>query len=104
MVHVSIFRLYMVVLEYGLEELPEPLVWPNPFTNDINVSMKVPVSGTLDVRLYDALGRSVSSSTHPVDKGLLRLTLTEPAPSAPGAYFLEFRVDGHRFMTRLVKQ
>ncbi len=77
-------------------------VYPNPFENELVVSVKNPVDPSLQVQMYDELGQRVLNTTLSLTEADALFTLPI-MPLAHGVYFL--RIDGNttKFKQELVK-
>ncbi|MBD3167491.1 T9SS type A sorting domain-containing protein [bacterium] len=77
-------------------------VWPNPFNNAVQVSVRLPHPTPLSVSVYDITGRQVESLYRGVHaSGELRLTWT-PESHAAGTYFLRTVTPTHSESRKLV--
>ncbi|MFT3886193.1 MAG: hypothetical protein QM724_12435 [Flavobacteriales bacterium] len=83
----------------------QPLLIPNPATDEVELLMDVPVSGTIAVLITDALGRVVGNASASAERGTFRSSLNV-AQLAPGSYQVHVLApDGHAIGTaRLMKR
>lgn len=82
-----------------IEELlfPHPLVYPNPFTNNISIDLNgILFSSTVELKLLDNSGRTILSNPY------IETLQTSDLP--PGMYHLSLIVDQNKFYTfKLIK-
>ncbi|MBZ0266341.1 T9SS type A sorting domain-containing protein [bacterium] len=69
--------------------------YPNPFNNQINVSVQVDVPATYSFSIYDPQGRAVSSNNKTLERGVHEIYLRDK-PLSSGVYFLEVKSKGNR--------
>ncbi|MCW5900006.1 MAG: hypothetical protein KIT10_12125 [Flavobacteriales bacterium] len=93
----------IIALNYDMQGLSDPRVWPNPFQHDALVQLDVPFSGMLHVRALNTLGRSVAHATFGVDKGTFTFTLGDLLPAEAGVYLLQLDIGDHRAAVRVVR-
>ncbi|MDH7461760.1 T9SS type A sorting domain-containing protein [Chitinophagaceae bacterium 26-R-25] len=70
---------------------PGTTTWPNPFTNEINVSIYLNDNTAVEARLYDLNGKMVFSKTQPATKGMNRIQLDGLSNLKSGMYMIELR-------------
>ena len=80
--------------------------WPNPFNSVTTIEWTLPTAGTLDLMIYDILGRPVRTlACGPHAAGAHRVTwdgLDESgAPVASGVYFCRLTAPGLRLTRRI---
>lgn len=92
----------------SLEELNEGqtiLVYPNPFTNSIDVTMNLPEDSEVTVGLYDALGKELISSQSKESKGAYTKTIyTNGINLSSGNYFMKVNYGKYNFTKQILKQ
>jgi hypothetical protein len=58
----------------GKERLPFSnllaTVFPNPFSEELNISFSKQIKGTVEVEVYDMMGRTVFSKTYPAEQAI----------------------------------
>lgn len=76
--------------------------FPNPCGNEVDISLVTAATGNAEMIVWDAHGRMVRSSLHPVAAGVngIHLALSD---LRSGVFTLEARHDGERRKIRLVK-
>ncbi len=80
------------------------LVYPNPFTTELNLSIYSPEYTSYSIEIFDLQGRRVHSSEQFLrDSTFEILTLSEAQKLVPGEYVLRFRSQGKTFVHRLLK-
>ena len=77
-------------------------VFPNPFSDQIVISLENGISSTLTYRLYNQLGAVVLSGNQ--NKVAERLELETPNSLSPGLYILELEIAGTLQRFKLMKQ
>ena len=45
-------------------------VFPNPFSEELNISFSKQIKGTVEVEVYDMMGRTVFSKTYPAEQAI----------------------------------
>jgi Secretion system C-terminal sorting domain len=63
-------------------------IWPNPFVNDIRISYTAAANTSLDVRVIDNAGRTVSQTNYSVSRGLNQLSVSGVETLSPGVYII----------------
>ena len=71
-----------------------PSHYPNPFHHHLNLQIEAETAGTLQAKLYNALGRAVVSTTFEVSRGQQTLTLGDLSGLPPGLYWLQLSLPG----------
>ena len=93
----------VVPLTY-LADPGRPSVFPNPITAESMVSVSMIHGGTMEVRVLNALGQLLHSSSMGVDHGSHLIPIGSLVPSASGVYFLELLLGDQRSSVRVVRQ
>jgi hypothetical protein len=87
----------------GIEEikgLGQVTVFPNPFTNNLNVSITATASVKLTLQLFDATGRLVLTQVNGVSNGSNLITLNTDEALSAGTYVL--RISDEQFKSATV--
>jgi uncharacterized delta-60 repeat protein len=90
----------------GSNESAEFIVYPNPLIGDQQLRIQLldaPIElGSLQLEIFDALGRSVHRSTHAIEASDFNGPLTLDAPLPAGSYLISANASGHRWTSRLL--
>lgn len=79
-------------------------VAPNPFSDNISVSVSPDTNEYIDIRLMDIMGRTLSTAHQYFSKGNNSL-ITFPVPDVPtGMYLLQAQSPSHHEIVKLVKK
>ncbi|QIX61603.1 T9SS type A sorting domain-containing protein [Hymenobacter sp. BT18] len=76
--------------------------YPNPFAGNLDLTVTTPTSGTATLRLVDALGRTVWTSTQRVQPGANQLVAAPECQA--GTYLLEATLNGQVLRQRVVRR
>lgn len=80
-------------------------VYPNPFSKEINVQLKLRTADHVKFRLLDFYGREVFATTEKLTAGYHAVSLPVPSGYAPGMYVLEVLTgNGQIFQQKLLKR
>lgn len=81
-------------------------IWPNPFADKITVSLVSPSAGTVQARLLDYSGKTISIEQYNVVKGNNQLNMGNKAGLASGLYTLQLtdNTGSINFVEKLTKQ
>jgi len=80
-------------------------VFPNPFSNEIVITLKLDADADLSLVLTDVLGRRLSESNTHEHSGDVRKTLeTAPLKLAPGIYWLTVSINGKAYTQKLIRE
>ncbi len=71
-------------------------VWPNPFTDQIQVSLMMDKNGVIPVRLMDASGKTIRFTNVSVQRGRNQFTIDGLGNLQPGVYFIELSDNNKR--------
>ena len=96
---------YSNVVPVKLSKVGGVQVWPNPFINDIRISYTAAANTSLDVRVIDNAGRTVSQSNYSVSRGLNQLSVSNVETLAPGVYIIRItdKNTNESFVQKLTK-
>lgn len=81
---------------------PGTTTWPNPFTNEINVSIYLNDNTAVEARLYDLNGKLVFSKTQTATKGMNRIQLNGLNNLKSGMYMIELRNGSTTHFSRML--
>ena len=81
-----------------------PLIYPNPFNEQINVSIDADKNEELRYQLIDLTGKTVCENSQKLTKGnnVIQINLNEQYPA--GVYLLRTQTSGATLCTRLLRQ
>ncbi len=82
--------------DMGLLEPPYLLLWPNPFSNRLDVFVNIPYEEA-NIRILDVSGRLLMQDV------FIRNWNFDLAFFSAGVYFVEIQVNGHKFTNRILK-
>jgi hypothetical protein len=97
---------YSNVTEVEMGDLPGmelSAAWPNPFQNDLRLSLRSRATTDLDIVLYDQLGKPVHREARYLDSGRQDLELALPELPA-GIYTLQLSGGGTSLVQKLIRQ
>ncbi len=90
------------VLTKTLVFLSEPVLYPNPVVNELNIQAQSNTSGDMMIRVFNYTGQVVLHRVHSVGEGVTNLRLSvENLPH--GNYILLLEMSGERTTSRFVK-
>ena len=78
-------------------------VFPNPATNEINISFNLKSASEIEIKLYNSLGqdvKTISKTKYDAGKNLINFSVTE-LPF--GVYYLKFCVDENVVVNKIIK-
>lgn len=78
-------------------------VYPNPFTQQVNVQVVSPETGTMQISITDLQGRAIYTGAHEVNKGIQVLTVDGIDTLKDGVYFMNTSINGSVSRVKLVK-
>lgn len=85
--------------------LTDPLkVYPNPFSNELNVQVDLSVQGNVRMSLMDITGKTLTAKEQFMNQGINRTTIEGMNDLKPGIYFMSVEVNGQTFVQKLIKQ
>ncbi len=76
-------------------------IYPNPASNQVNLSFQAEKSSTARITVYNVMGQEVAGLSSDLRKGANNITLNLNA-YAKGIYFINATVDGKQFVQKLV--
>ncbi len=79
-------------------------VYPNPFVNELNVSMAVDEEATVEISISDVSGRIVEHFNTSRNGGYVNVTLKNLDKLASGIYLLNVKVDGENHIYKVEKK
>ncbi len=105
-INVSGAFVYSKVVIVRINTITSIKIWPNPFTDKVTVSLVSPVATTVQVRLVDYAGKTISINQYNVVKGNNQLGIGDMNALASGVYSLQFTDDSGaiNFVEKLTKQ
>lgn len=93
----------MVVVKTGNTFLAGTDVFPNPFTETLQISMQLEKTGMIQVALYDASGRLVRRSQQTGLVGRNTIAMSNLSALLPGVYLLQIKAGEHISFEKLTK-
>jgi hypothetical protein len=93
----------MVVVKTGNTFLAGTDVFPNPFTETLQISMQLEKTGMIQVALYDAGGRLVRRSQQTGLVGRNTIVMGNLSALLPGVYLLQIKAGEHIVFEKLTK-
>ncbi len=78
-------------------------VYPNPFTNNINVSLRNEFAGQVDFKLFDAAGNQKMSQSKELEEGLSIFNFDLEKALPAGIYFLKIQMGAHQIIRKVSK-
>jgi hypothetical protein len=90
-------------VKFNATDVPT-LVYPNPFTTDLNITVNALSDGKVQIRIYDIVGRVVDSQTRNVNKGDNHFMLNNLDAMQPGVYMIKMNVNGTELTEKVIKQ
>ncbi|GAB3806898.1 hypothetical protein GCM10028819_43200 [Spirosoma humi] len=78
-------------------------IQPNPFSDELTITLSTPINGTCTIELYSAEGKRYASlSGEKSEPTLVRTIATAGFPT--GFYFTNIRIGNQHFMHKVIKQ
>ncbi|WP_205513692.1 T9SS type A sorting domain-containing protein [Longitalea arenae] len=93
----------MVVVKTGNTLLPSKAVFPNPFTEILQISMQLEKAGKIQVALFDAGGRLVRKQQHTGMLGRNTIVISDLSALPTGSYLLQIKAGEHTSFEKLIK-
>ena len=91
----------------GVREEIEPTfglnVAPNPFSNELSISLDLPKSGNLNISLLDLQGRKIQLNSSRFSAGPTTTSLNIPDNLGKGVYFLQVEFEGKTEVKKVIK-
>lgn len=87
----------------GSESTPT-VVYPNPFTSDLNITVNALSDGKAQLRIVDIVGRTVSTQSNEVSKGDNHIMINGLESLQPGVYMIKMNVNGTEITEKVIKQ
>jgi hypothetical protein len=84
----------------GFEDMIDADIWPNPFTETVNISFNEPLIGPINVRVYDITGRVVYDQSLAPSQSFEFLL----DQLAKGTYLLKLESQARSLTSKLIKQ
>lgn len=78
--------------------------YPNPFTNELNITINAATAGTANVVLYDLFGKVVYQKQMQIDNGDTNLKVDELSSLSKGFYLIKVLVNDNEFVEKLIKE
>lgn len=75
----------------------------NPFSEEIKLQTSIPQKGILEASLFDTWGRSVSTKTFIVNKGINNNRIDGLKKISSGFYILQLKLDGKYIESKLIR-
>jgi len=91
----------IIVLRRNLEEVGVYRVYPNPFSDHINIAFNDIVNADVQIEIYDALGRKVSDTAVTVPDMFTRIELGD---LARGTYVLRVTIGEETFVEKILRK
>ena len=105
-INVSGAFVYSKVVIVRINTITSIKIWPNPFADKMTVSLVSPVATTVQARLVDYAGKTISIYQYNVVKGNNQLGIADMAKLASGVYSLQVIDDSGliNFVEKLIKK
>jgi len=91
----------IIVMRRNLEEVGVYRVYPNPFTDQINIAFNNIIDGDVQIEIYDALGRKVSDTAITVPDVFTSINVGD---LARGTYVLRVTIGEETFTEKILKK
>ena len=79
------------------------LIYPNPFTNEINIRFKNANSEMSKLELFDAMGRVIFTKTEIEKSAKDAIMLSKLHDLPKGVYYLKFNLNGSLKVEKIIK-
>jgi hypothetical protein len=99
----NVYYSNMVVMKTGNTLLATTEVFPNPFTDVLQISMQLEKAGMIQVALYDASGRLVKKLQQSGLTGRNTIAMGSLAALLPGTYLVQLKAGNHTSFHKLTK-
>ena len=80
---------YSNVTAIRLSKKPGVTIWPNPFQSSITISITTTKETTLEIRMYDASGKTLKNFKQEVARGISQVSLSDLQNLPIGVYLVE---------------
>jgi hypothetical protein len=101
--HGNMYYSNMVVVKTGNTLLANREVFPNPFTEILQISMQLEKAGMIQVALYDESGRLVRKLQQTGLTGRNTIAMSNLSALLPGTYLLQVKAGEHTSFSKLIK-
>ncbi|MEO7312566.1 MAG: T9SS type A sorting domain-containing protein [Chitinophagaceae bacterium] len=94
----------MVIIRPGklIGELVQAVL-PNPFVNQVSISLNLPQAGTVTARLMGMGGKLITTSIYKANNGFSTMQITNLGQLPKGMYLLELRYNNEIITKKLIK-
>jgi type IX secretion system substrate protein len=99
----SMYYSNMVAIKTGNTLLTTTNVFPNPFIDNLQISMQLEKAGVFQVALFNASGQLVRKLQQPGLKGQNAIVMSNLSALLPGTYFLQIKAGEHTTFEKLIK-
>jgi len=79
------------------------LVFPNPFTSNVQINLQLEKTGTVQIALYDAGGRQVKKLERQGMAGNNTIVINDLSMLQPGVYLIKITTGDHTVFEKLIK-
>jgi hypothetical protein len=86
-----------------LEKIQKAVVFPNPFVDDLTVSVVAKSKGIAQFSLHDITGKEAIRYSQDLIEGNNRINMNVPSLST-GLYFLCVEMDGEKYIVKVIRQ
>lgn len=93
----------MVLVKTGATQSITANVYPNPFTEKVEVTLTVSKSAAVTIKLFDMNGRIVKTRSYNGQSGLNKFVLTGLNQLNPGLYVLEVAAGEEKWMQKVIR-
>ncbi len=97
----GVFFSDIIVLRRNVDEVGIYRVYPNPFTDHINLAFNGIINDDVQIELYDALGRKVGQNDFTVPDVFTRIDM---GALSPGTYVLRVTIGEETFVEKILKK
>jgi hypothetical protein len=78
-------------------------VFPNPFIDNLQISMQLEKAGAIQVALFNAGGQLIKKLQQQGLKGLNAIAMSNLSALPPGTYLLQIKAGEHTSFEKLIK-
>lgn len=79
-------------------------VYPNPFSQNVNLEFRVMQSGPVNLEILDANGRSIYRNRYDMEQGFQKITLSRDKFQNPGVYIIQMTEEDRVWNRKVVFQ